>query len=101
MLQQYGKEFNCKVGLIMMDKDNFNYYNDLFRDLRDKKIGSFLILIKLYKGQYLNLCWAILFFVIKHSPVWAIPVVTAQMVNIVSDPENNDLTWLWINLAII
>ena len=40
------------------------------------------ILIGLYKGNYNKFFLAVLFFFIKHAPVWVLPIVTA---NIISD----------------
>lgn len=66
--------------------------------IEDKPIKTLLML---YQGQVKNLLLSFFFFLIKHSPVWVIPVVTANMINIASDPEKYDIKMLWINLAII
>ncbi len=66
--------------------------------IADKPIKT---LFMLYQGQVKNLLLSFFFFLIKHSPVWVIPVVTANMINIASDPEKYDINKLWINLAII
>ncbi|ASN07293.1 ABC transporter [Virgibacillus necropolis] len=55
----------------------------------------------LYQGQRKNILLSFFFFLIKHSPVWVIPVVTANMINIASAPEKHSITELWINLAVI
>ena len=39
------------------------------------------ILIGLYKGNYNKFFLAVLFFFIKHSPVWVLPIVTANIIN--------------------
>lgn len=39
------------------------------------------ILIGLYKGNYSKFFLAIVFFFIKHSPVWVLPIVTANIIN--------------------
>lgn len=61
----------------------------------------FKTFFRLYQGQVGNLLLSFLFFIIKHSPVWVIPVVTANMINIASDPSNRSMTEMWINLAVI
>jgi len=66
--------------------------------IEDRPIKTLLML---YQGQVKNLILSFFFFLIKHSPVWVIPVVTANMINIASDPEKYDIKMLWINLAII
>lgn len=39
------------------------------------------ILIGLYKGNYNKFFLAVLFFFIKHAPVWVLPIVTANIIN--------------------
>ncbi|MFW5749119.1 MAG: hypothetical protein ACOCYT_05845 [Chloroflexota bacterium] len=43
--------------------------------------------LHLYRGDWLNLVLAVIFFVIKHSGVWAMPVITARIVDVIADPE--------------
>ncbi len=46
-------------------------------------------LLKFYKGQYHLLIFAAFCYVIKKSPQWMIPIVTAHMINLVVErPEN-------------
>lgn len=40
--------------------------------------------LALYRGDWLNLILAVFYFVIKHSGVWAMPLVTAQIVDLIS-----------------
>src|SRR5690625_603685 len=61
----------------------------------------FKTLFMLYQGQVKNLLLSFFFFLIKHSTVWVIPVVTANMINIASDQEIYSVKMLWSNLAII
>ena len=39
------------------------------------------ILLGLYKGNYHKFFLAVIFFVIKHAPVWVLPIVTANIIN--------------------
>lgn len=39
------------------------------------------ILISLYKGNYYKFVLAVIFFIIKHSSVWVLPIVTANIIN--------------------
>jgi len=81
----------------MKESLDFEHLFDHHR-IEDK---PFKTLFMLYQGQVKNLLLSFFFFLIKHSPVWVIPVVTANMINIASDPEKYDIKMLWINLAII
>lgn len=59
-----------------------------------------MALLYMYKGNWGNLILSILFFIIKHSPVWVMPIVTANIIDIVSSPTEHSLTELGINLLI-
>lgn len=39
------------------------------------------ILLGLYKGNYYKFFLAVIFFFIKHAPVWVLPIVTANIIN--------------------
>lgn len=48
-----------------------------------------IILIRLYKGNYHKFVLAVLFFLIKHCPVWVLPIVTANIINDVTLGNEN------------
>lgn len=73
----------------------------LFNENSSKLKNPFLFLGTIYKGQRINLFISFFFFLIKHSPVWIIPIITANMINIASNPGEKDLSGIWINLLII
>ena len=39
------------------------------------------ILLGLYKGNYNKFFMAVVFFFIKHCPVWVLPIITANIIN--------------------
>lgn len=47
---------------------------------------SLKTLFGIYKGHYPELFLSVVFFVIKHSPVWILPLVTANIINIATNP---------------
>ncbi len=53
-------------------------------------------LLHLYEGEHLKLVLAVIFFTIKNSPVWILPVVIARMINIVSDTSKYSINDLWL-----
>lgn len=83
-----------------MEKEKYQYKlqeeNDLdeteqklletFKQNRDHSLKT---LLGIYKGHYLELFLSIVFFVIKHSPVWLLPIITANIVNIATDPPKD------------
>lgn len=60
------------------------------------KNKPFITLANLYKGSYLQLFIALIFFIIKSSPVWIMPIVLSNIINIISksvQDSNNNLMW--------
>ena len=39
------------------------------------------ILVGLYRGNYNKFVLAVIFFFIKHCPVWVLPIITANIIN--------------------
>lgn len=59
------------------------------------------ILFQLYKGNYTKFALAIFFFIIKHSPVWVLPIITANIINIATYPDGHTGYDILFNVAII
>ena len=70
----------------------------LFRQNRESNLRT---LISLFKGHYLELTGSILFFILKHSPTWVLPVVTANIINAVTDHNGNITQILLLNTVIM
>jgi len=86
--------------MIIKKKPKSFDHEELF-DNHHIKNRPFKTFFLLYQGQRKNILLSFFFFLLKHSPVWVIPIITANMINIASDPEKHSMTELWINLAII
>jgi len=61
-----------------------------------KHTHPFKNFLHIYTGQYLKITLAIIFFTIKHSPVWFLPVVIARIINIISDTSKYSMNDLWM-----
>ncbi len=61
----------------------------------------FLTLLGLYGSDQRKLGLSFLFYLIKHSPEWLRPVITANIIDIISHPQQHDLSALGINGAIL
>lgn len=57
-------------------------------------------LLSLYKPERGRMLVAAVFFVIKHSPVWMLPALTANIIDIISKP-GSDLSGLWFNALVL
>lgn len=86
-------EFDVKQ--IMKDQQNFL---DCYSGERK---GFLNTLFRFYKGHYKNLVIAALFFFIKTAPVWIIPIVTSNVINIATDKPPNAVFQLIINGVLI
>jgi ATP-binding cassette, subfamily B, bacterial len=63
--------------------------------------NPFRTLLYLYSGQKGRLTLAVLFFIIKHSPVWLMPLLTANIIDIVTRGGPKTLSSLWFNALIL
>lgn len=50
------------------------------------KIRSLRLLFKLYKGHYSRLLLGAIIYIIKDSPMWVLPLITAHVINLVTNP---------------
>ncbi len=55
------------------------------------KISSLKLLFKLYKGHYGRLLLAAVIYIIKDCPMWLLPLITADVINLVTNPPANIL----------
>ena len=73
----------------------------LLESFRQNKNNSLKILIGLYKGQYLKLFLSVVFFAIKHSPAWVLPIVTANIINIATGSDEDAVRKICINMVVM
>lgn len=68
-----------------------------------KKHGnnSLLVLIGFYKGYYLNFLFSTVFYVIKHSPVWVLPIATANIINYATEGRQDAWFWVIVNAIVL
>lgn len=58
-------------------------------------------LIAIYKGNYHKFFLSVVFFFIKHSPVWVLPIVTANIINDISKGSPNLIRNIIMNSLIM
>lgn len=63
--------------------------------------SSLKTLLGIYKGYYLKLFFSIMFFAVKHSPVWVLPIVTANIINAATNRPDNAGAVILINALIM
>lgn len=88
---------------IIDDKENkLDEAEQEFLDTFKRDKGhSLRTLLGLYKGHYVDLFFSIVFFVIKHSPVWALPIVTSNVINAATEGGAGAVHTIIINVAIM
>lgn len=59
------------------------------------------ILLGLYKGNYSKFFLAVVFFFIKHCPVWVLPIITANIINDITTGSPDTPRNILINVAIM
>ena len=62
---------------------------------------GFSTLLYLYRGEISRLFYALIFYCIKHSGVWALPLITASVIDIISTPDAHQLSELWIYAGLL
>ena len=73
----------------------------LLETFRRNEGSSLKTLIGIYEGHYLKLFFSILFFAIKHSPVWVLPIVTSNIINVATERPDHAGTIILINALIM
>lgn len=73
----------------------------LLESFKQHEHSSLRILLGLYKGQYGRLFLAVLLFAIKHTPVWVLPIATANIINAATGHEENALRTIILNTVIM
>ncbi|MCM1268212.1 MAG: ABC transporter ATP-binding protein/permease [Bacteroidales bacterium] len=73
----------------------------LLESFRRNEDHSLKILIGLYRGQYLKLFLSVLMFAIKHTPVWALPIVTANIINAATGSVKNAAGTILLNASVM
>lgn len=87
----------------MCDKirDKKNENKDMIQLFEHNKGGNLNMLFQLFKGHYLEIAGSILFFIIKHSPVWVLPIVTANIINIATNPTQDATKVILMNIVVM
>ncbi|MFQ7573881.1 MAG: ABC transporter ATP-binding protein [Lachnospira sp.] len=68
---------------------------------RKQKGHPLKILLGLYKGNYSKFFLAVVFFFIKHCPVWVLPIITANIINDITTGSSDTPRNIIINVAVM
>ena len=73
-------------------------YVEIFGKSKGHPIRTFF---RLYKGAYWRFLLAGFLFVLKNSPIWVLPIVTGNIINIATKPTIHSSGEIAVNIAII
>lgn len=81
------------------EKDNAeDRFIESFKKHKDDPLRT---LLSIYKGNYGKFILSVIFFFIKHSPVWMAPIVLANIINYVTMQDENCIEKIIINVAVM
>ena len=78
-----------------------NYDQTFAQASSGEEKSAMKFLITLYRGNFFNLFVSFFFLIIKSSPLYVLPIVTSNIINIASSPGQHATRDLWINFAVI
>ncbi len=78
-----------------------NYDQTFAQASSGEEKSAMKFLITLYRGNFYNLFVSFFFLIIKSSPLYVLPIVTSNIINIASSPGQHATRDLWINFAVI
>lgn len=84
-----------------VDKGTVSHMPDYQRIFYENQNSSLKTLIAMYQGKYIQLALSVLFFIIKHSPVWIMPVVTANVINAITEGGEDAPRIIFFNVAVM
>ncbi len=104
---QKTKETKSEEKHILSDGREFT--DEELRALEDEFIASYLrsevkpfrMLMKIYRHFWRELLVAMLLYLVKHSPLVFLPIVTSNIINFVAYPETRDLSELTFRIGLL
>ena len=76
-------------------------YSSFFESMKDNSKITSKLLKSLLKSNLVEFICSTLMFIVKHCAVWIIPIITANVIDIATKPENHALSELFINGAVL
>lgn len=59
------------------------------------------MLFQLYRQHWGKLLLSLFFYMIKHSPVYVLPIVTANLINLAAKPDGDIAKTMWANIIVL
>lgn len=81
--------------------DGLPDYTAFFESVKDSDTVASKLLLNLLKNNIVEFICSTLLFIVKHCAVWIIPIVTANVIDISTNPGKYPLSSLWINGGVL
>lgn len=73
-------------------------YSELFKRNKNHSLRTLFLL---YKGHYPEIFWSVIFFIIKNSPIWILPIATANIINAATTPDADTARTILLNMLLM
>lgn len=82
-------------------RENYFESDEFLKNYVKNRGRSMKILLNFYHGNYWRLFVSTIFFVIKNSPVWIVPIATANIVDAATAGDSGGLRTILINMVVL
>ena len=82
----------------MQTKSNSENYTDLFNKYRGHPLK---IILNFYHGQIYTLIKSTFFLILQNLPLWLIPIITANIIDIATYPNQHKVSDIWLNSVVL
>src|SRR5882762_8682142 len=66
-----------------------------------KRRGGFHMLLAIYRNDLPKIGLSFLFFIVKTSPIWLMPLLTAQVITVITNPQEYSLGTFFLYIGLI
>lgn len=84
-----------------MKKRDLNTIVDCIKNYSENQGHPLKILLSFYRGRIPTLIKSTFFLTLQNLPLWLIPIITANIINIATTPEEHKVIEIWINALLL
>ncbi|MFF2483226.1 ABC transporter ATP-binding protein [Paenibacillus sp. NPDC058071] len=89
------KQATAQSGKLSLD------YSKRFEEVSGKPEKPLRLLMGLYRDHWGKVLMSAIYYMLKAAPVFVLPIVTANIINIISYPDKHSMSEFWINLVVV
>lgn len=84
-----------------MKKKDLNTIVDCIKNYSENRGHPVKILLSFYRGRIPTIIKSTFFLTLQNLPMWLIPIITANIINIATSPENHKVSEIWLNAILL